>query len=142
MSTDFANPEFVERAQQRYREEEKEQKVSDIENAGTRAWLETELDSRSREVEIYDRVFDFRPIGTTTVTDTIERAATLDDDEDIGEMPQLFRDICQVLGEHCLDPEMDADAFGIMPPDDVQQVFEDIAVSDVDEEKIEKFQQE
>ncbi len=142
MSSSFQNTEFIERATDRYQKHKTVEKMTELESAGTRAWLEHELDSRSRSVDIYGRTFQFRPIGTTTVTDIVERASTLDDDEDVGQMPKLFRDICAVLGEHCQDDEMDAEAFGQIPPDDVQEIFEEIAISDVDQERIERFREE
>ena len=138
-SIQIENEQFVHESLAKRQEMMDEEHVSQIEASATRAWLESELNERSRTVEIYGREFQFRPIGTTTVSDVVERASVLDDGEDISAMPKLFKEITEILGKHCLDPDMDAIAFGQIPPDDIQEIFEDVSVSDIDEDRVEKF---
>ena len=142
----FANPEFVERSAVRAEEHRKEQDRAKSEAGGTQAWLEEELDQRSKEAEIFGRVFEFRPIGTGFVSDTVERANKVNqdgDDRDLGEMPALLRDICAKLGEHCLDPGMNREQFESIPPSEVQQVYEEVAaeLDDEERERIERFRE-
>ena len=136
----FANQEWFEQSYTDFKGSKKEEERQNAEHSGTRAWLESELESRSVEAEVFDRTFEFLPIGTMTVVDILERSATLEDGEDVEAAPKLFRDICQILGEHCTDPEMDAEAFGMLPGKELQQVFESVGVSDMEEEELDRIE--
>lgn len=116
-------------------------------NADTRAWLEGRLQEETQTADLYDREFEFEPIGTAKVADVLE---LIGDGEDLSlsEMPTLLRIVCDILGKHCTDPAMDADAWGRVPPDETERVFEEVAMSDdadLDQEElaqIEEFRNE
>lgn len=138
---DFANPEFIEEAHGKYEEHKREKATELAEAGGTKAWLERKLAENSVTVAIYDREFEFIPMGTDETTEVIERAQGLDDDEDIGDAPALFRDVKQKMADHALDPEADAEFFGKLPTGELQSAFEALGAADMDEDAAERAEQ-
>ena len=141
----FKNPGFVEESADKHTDHKVDKLADQIEATSTKAWLEQQLSQNAREVEIFDRTFMFRPVGTGVITDVVERAQGLGEEDSLGSMPDLFRDICEMLGEHCLDDEMNANEFAQLPPDMVQEVFQDVGVANMSAEQqaqVEKFRNE
>jgi len=143
---DIKNPDAVEEMYEAKKEKEREE-IQDAEEAlTTEQWLESKLDEQSNTVEIYGRDFEFRPIGSKTVEDVTklfgDEVENLDidadnpqdvDPEDLEgsaeDIPKTMWTLRHELADHCIDEEMDADAFGRIPPDDLVQIFERAAAS-------------
>jgi hypothetical protein len=142
----ITNLEEVEELYEAKKEKEREE-IQDAEEAlTTEQWLESELNEQSNTVEIYGRDFEFRPIGSKTVEDVTklfgDEVENLDIDADnpqdidpddledsAEDIPKTMWTLRHELADHCIDEEMDADAFGRIPPQDLVQIFERAAAS-------------
>lgn len=136
------NPEARQRMLDAARAEAREEQRARAESAGTKAWLERRLDEQARTVPVMGRDFEFRPIGTDTVADILEQVEN--EDLSLSQMPGLLRKVRDLLAESCLDDEFDREAWGKVPPDVSQRVFEDVAfpeeeLSEEDRERVERF---
>lgn len=155
--TQLSNPEFVASAFEKETQQAQDDFASAQQHAATQSWLERKLDARQKPVDVMGDDFNFRPIGTGRSMEIIERSQDLGEDENVGDMPDLFRDICVLLGEHCIAPvdETDSDGYELpptlsaaefagMPPGDVQEAFMEIVgdLDDEDRERIEEFRGE
>lgn len=146
----FANPEWVEQAESKLKQQRRAEMIAEAEAGGTKAWIETKLDEHAKEVDIFDRTYAFRPVGAGFVADTVEKAQGLDDGEDLGDAPGMFRDICAKLGDHCIEradepgPPLDESDFLALPVHVVRDAFEDVGAELDDEERgrAERFRQE
>lgn len=155
--TQLSNPEFVASAFEKETQQAQDDFAAAQQHAATQSWLERKLDARQKPVDVMGDDFNFRPIGTGRSMEIIERSQDLGEDENVGDMPDLFRDICVLLGEHCIAPvdETDSDGYELpptlgaaefagMPPGDVQEAFMEIVgdLDDEDRERIEEFRGE
>lgn len=151
---DVSNPEARQRMLESARQEVKQKRREQTENMSTKQWLQGQLDEQTRTVAVMGRDFDFRPLGTDAVADVLDytpNSVPEDEDDlsgiDLAEMPGLLRKICGLLADACTDPEMDREAWGSVPPDVIERVFEDVAFPeeglDRDEmERVEQFRNE
>jgi len=148
-SSEVTNPDAREEMLSAARSDAKQEKRQHRENASTKQWLQGQLDEQVRSVPVMGRDFDFRPLGTDAVADVLDYTPdTMPDGEDmsgmdLSEMPGLLRKICGLLADACTDPEMDREAWGRVPPDVVERVFEDVAFpeDDLDRDEMERVQQ-
>ena len=131
----FTNPGFIVRSREAYRSGILEEAKSSTDTISTKMWLEQQLHRNSREIEVFNRTFKFKPVGTNIVSETVRRASTADSD-DLGDTPQLLDDICEILGEHCLDDDMGPEEFGQIPPKIIQSVFRELATGDLDNDEV------
>jgi hypothetical protein len=156
---DIKNLDAVEEMYEAKKQKEQEQFRDAEEALSTEEWLESKLAEQSNAVEIYGREFEFKPMGSKTVEDVAalfgDEAESLDinadspsdidaddiDEEAVQDLPQTMWTLRHELGEHCLDDEMDASAFGRIPPGDLIQIFDRVAadLTQDDAERAKRF---
>ena len=143
----WSNEEVLEQHENEVLEERAARLVNEM---TAKSWLQTRLSERAKTVDIYGRDFLFRPLGTDVVTDIVERSGKLKDDENIGDVPPLFRDVRDHMADACIgsadgELEMSAEEFGMIPPKDLQEIFQEVSSADLsseEREKAEKFRGE
>lgn len=155
-TNDYENQEFVEQAREQAVEQKKEKRQEAIEGAAVKDWLEGKLEDKASPFPIYDREFYFKPVSNERVEQILElasnEAADLDrdvddvtevDEDDLGDMPKFVRAMRETLEEHCMDDYMAAEGLKQIPVEDLQEVFEEVAmgqgVSQEQEERVERF---
>jgi len=142
------------------KKQKEQEEFRDAEDAlSTEEWLESKLAEQSNVVEIYGREFEFKPMGSKTVEDVAalfgDEAESLDidadspsdidaddiDEEAAQDLPQTMWTLRHELADHCLDEEMDASAFGRIPPGDLIQIFDRVAadLTQDDAERAKRF---
>lgn len=133
----------VEKMRQQAAQRERDRQVEKVENLGTKQWLQSELEEQAKPVDVLGRKFMFRPISSERVEEALELASeeaqktsgvdadSLDevDPEEMQDMPKLLRVMRETLAEHCLDEEMDEEAFGILPVNHLEEVFQEVAMA-------------
>lgn len=140
MGGSVANPEAANAAVSAMRQQRSDETIERARGSDTQAWLEQRLDEQTNTVPVMGREFEFRPVGSERVAKTLDLIDGDANVDDISELPALLREVCSVLGETCTDPAMDAEAFGRLPADVNQRVFEDVAMpeGDLDPEQRER----
>lgn len=143
----------IEEHEREQRKELRAESIQRVQHASTKSWLESKLDEQAKPVPIFDREFLFRPIGSAVAEEIMELASkelpsdaeSLDDvdPEDMQDMPEMLRRMRETLAEHCLDDEMGAAAFGRLPLDMLEELFEEVAaggdLSPQERERVDQF---
>ena len=139
-ATAVTNADAANAAVEAMREKQEQRRSDVVENAATREWLEQQVEQDTRTVAVAGREFEFTQLGTDKVADTVEMAGD-DADDDLENVPRMLRQVCDVLAEHCLDPVMDREAFGSLPPEAVDDAFNELAGSMMDADDRERVEQ-